>query len=142
MDRSLTAQELVTSYDWNAEEWRIYKQGTGTISGDIGNPLHVFDEWATYLVHVVPGDEVEDAGSDQGGSNTRVNVYRYRAGDAGYTHIFARNDLAIDYSNAYRKAWNAIILSGYFNGQSFPHEFYQRYDELIFSKQFIPPPSW
>jgi len=142
MDRSLTAQELVTSYDYNVEEWRIYKGGTGTLSGDIGNPLHYFDEWVTYLVHVVPGDEVDPSGSDQGGSNTRVNVYRHRAGEAGYTHIFARNDLAIDYSNAYLKAWNAIILSGYFNGFTFPEDFYQRYDEVIFSKQYIPPPAW
>ena len=139
-DRSLTAQELVTSYDYDVREWRIYKQGTGTISGDIGNPLHVFDEWVTYLVHVVPGDEVENAGPDQGGSNTRLNVYRHRAGENGYTQIFSRNDLAIDYQNAYLKAWNAIIFSGYFNGFNFPEDFYQRYDEVIFSREYIPPP--
>jgi len=141
-DRSLTAQELVTSYDYDVRQWRIYKGGTGTISGNIGNPQHIFDEWVTYLVHVVPGDEVENAGPDQGGSNTRLNVYRHRAGENGYTHIFARNDLAIDYQNAYRKAWNAIIFSGYFNGFSFPEDFYQRYDEVIFSREFIPAPGW
>lgn len=140
-DRSLTAQELVTSYDYDPEEWRIYKGGTGEISGDIGNPLHIFDEWVTYLVHVVPGDEVEGADPDEGGSNTRVNVYRHRANEQGYTHIFERNDLAIDYQNAYLKAWNAIIFSGYFNDFNFPEDFYQRYDEVIFSRQFIPPPA-
>lgn len=140
-DRSLTAQELVTSYDYSVREWRIYKQGTGTLSGDIGNPLHYFDEWVTYLVHVVPGDEVNGASPDQGGSNTRLNVYQHRAGDSDYTHIFSRNDLAIDYSDAYLKAWNAIIFSGYFNGFSFPEGFYQRYDEVIFSRQYISPPT-
>lgn len=141
-DRSLTAQELVTTYDYDVATWRIYKGGTGHLTGNIGSPQHVFDEWATYLVHVVPGDEVDDAGPDQGGSNTRLNVYQRRAGEDEYTHIFARDDLAVDYSNAYLQAWNAIIFSGYFNGFTFPEDFYQRYDEVIFSREYIPPPTW
>ena len=143
MDRSLTAQELVTTYDYNVVNWQMYRGGTGPfLTKRLGNPQHVFDDWATYLVHVVPGDEVEGAQGDQGGSNTRVNVYRHREGENGYTHIFTKNDLAIDYSNAYFKAWNAIILSGYFNGLTFPENFYQRYDEVIFSREHIPSPAW
>jgi hypothetical protein len=142
MDVSLTAQELVTTYGYSISDWQIYRAGSGPfLSTRINDPQHIFDDWATYLVHVVPGDEVDGASGDQGGSNTRVNIYRHRPGESGYTQIFTRNDLATDYSNAYKQAWNAIILSGYFNGFSFPQAFYQRYDQIIFSRSHIPAPA-
>lgn len=156
MNQTLTAQELVPSYDWDVESWRIYSGGSGTFRNELlptqpsppygEKPKHYFDEWVEYLVHVVPGSESEGAQSDpsEGDSsptygNTRLNVWQRRAGAIGYTHIFSQNRVAIDYQNAYSKAWNAIIMSGYFNGQTYTVPFTQKFDEIIFSKLWIPP---
>jgi len=35
----------------------------------------------------------------------------------------------------------ALILGGYNNNANFPQQFYHRYAQVIFSKQFIPCPQ-
>ena len=155
-DRTLTAQEIVPSYDWDPAKWRIYTGGSNTLRNELNSnpvppqneiPDHFFDEWVEYLIHVVPGDENDGAtpsdpregDSTPNFGNTRLNVFQRREGARGYTHIFAQDRVATDYSNAYLQAWNAVIFSGYFNGFNMPQSFTQDFDEAILSRAWIPP---
>lgn len=131
-NRSLTAQELVTYYK-NSRRFSIYQGGSPEVPSDIPNIDHVWDEWATYLYKVVPGDEYQP--------NTSIEVWRALRGETQYTKIFETFDESIDYSDAYQKAWNALICSSYHNGFNISTEFYQRYDQVIFSKEYIPCPQ-
>jgi hypothetical protein len=152
-DRSNVVQELVTSYGryggTPVDIWDIYR-GAGYTSidsyVDTNPPLHNTNaEWVTYLVRVVPGSMENESPPppSSGGGNTRLQVYRQTPGTNHYDdHIIEINDMSMDYANLYTKAYNAIILSGYFNNFNLT-EFWQRYDQLIFSRQWIPPRrSW
>lgn len=129
---SLTAQELVTYYK-GSERFSIYRGGSPEVSSNLTNVDHVWDQWATYLYKVVPGDEYQN--------NTSIEVWRALSGETVYTKIFETFDQYIDYSDAFDKAWNALICSSYHNGIDMPTDFYQRYDQIIFSKEYIPCPQ-
>lgn len=130
-ERSLTAQELVTYYK-GSSDFSIYKAGSPEVPSNIPSVDHVWDEWATYLYHVIPGDE--------NSPNTTIEVWRAREGELSYTKIFETFDESIDYQDTYRKAWNAVLISSYHNGIDMP-EFTQKYDQVIFSRQYIPCPQ-
>ena len=132
-NRSLTAQELVTTYNGAHNGFGIYHAGSPDVQNDLSEPLHVFDEWVTYLYKVVPGDEHQP--------NTSIEVWRAVRGETSYTKIFEKFNQAIDYSDAYDKAWNALICSAYHNASNVNTDFFQRYDQIIFSKDFIPCPQ-
>ncbi len=130
--RSLTAQELVTNYQ-NSVDFDIYKAGgQSTTSNVVPNFPQITDEWVHYLYQIGPGDELAPT--------TRIVVRRVRAGEKTYTTIYDAQGETIDYQDIDPKAWNATILGTYHNGFNLP-EFWQKYDQLIFSKQYIPPPS-
>jgi hypothetical protein len=131
-NRSLTAQELVTYYK-NSRNFSIYKAGSPEVPSNLSNVPHIFDEWAHYLYKIIPGDEHRP--------ETSIEVYRVAIGETTYTKIFETFIEAIDYNDAFDKAWNALICSGYHNGGSISTDFYQRYDQIIFSKEFIPVPT-
>jgi len=131
--RSLTAQEIVTTYRGASPHlFRLYKAGSPGIESDFPLVEHFYDQWATYLYHIIPGDENQP--------NTTIEVWRALPGETDYTKIYQVLDERIDYSDAYLKAWNAILFSTYHNGFNMP-EFWQKYDEIIFSNQHIPPPA-
>ena len=130
-ERSLTSQELVTYYK-NSRKFSIYRGGSPEVPSDLANVDHVWDEWATYLYHVVPGDA--------GAPNTTIEVWRALDGETSYTKIFETFDEPVDYDDAYSKAWNAVLVSAYHNGIDMP-EFWQKYDQIIFSREFIPCPQ-
>ncbi len=130
---SLTAQELVTYYKGGtAPDFSIYKAGSPEVPSNLPNVPHIFDEWAHYLYKITPGDENQP--------ETGIEVWRVAFGDSGYTKIFETFVEAIDYNDCCDKAWNALICSAYHNGLNLP-EFWQRYDQIIFSKNFIPSPA-
>lgn len=93
--------------------------------------------WDTLLYHITPGRE--------GSEESRVVVYAARQGETSYTKIW---DLVMSFpfenqapdGASLPQGWNALILSAYQNGQQ-NGEFYHRYDQIIFSKQFIPCPQ-
>jgi hypothetical protein len=87
--------------------------------------------WDTLLYHITPGRN--------GSNETRVVVYAAHEGETKYTKIW---DLIVDivFDGGLNFGWNAIILSDYNNGLD-NSEFYHRYDQLIFSKNFIPCPQ-
>jgi len=130
-ERSLTAQELVTYYK-GSTRFSIYKAGSPEVPNDLPTVNHVWDEWATYLYHVIPGDENT--------ANTTIEVWRALSGETSYTKIFETFDEPIDYHDTYNKAWNAVLISAYHNSIDMP-EFWQKYDQIIFSREFIPCPK-
>ena len=131
-NKSLTAQELVTSYA-SSRNYTIYHAGSPTVPNSLPTVQHVFDEWATYLYKVVPGDENQP--------NTSIEVWRAIRGETNYTKIFEKLDHTAWFDGGFDKAWNALICSTYHNGANINTDFYQRYDQIIFSKNFIPCPQ-
>lgn len=97
--------------------------------------------WDTLLYHVVPGPS--------GAPTTKLQVFAAHAGQTKYTKI-TDITLAISYDKdpnsvgaVARAGWNAMILGTYANGFQGKGNsaFWSRYDQLIFSKQFIPCPK-
>lgn len=89
--------------------------------------------WDTIMYHVVPG---------QGGvENQRIAVYAARQGEKAYTKIWDET-YAIFHSTSplIAEGYNALICSIYQNGSN-NSEFWHRFDQIIFSKQFIPCPQ-
>lgn len=86
--------------------------------------------WDTIMYHLVPGRN--------GVQETHIEVYAAHEGETSYTKIWDEIFTNV-YDSAPPKGYNAIILSAYQNGQNCS-EFYHRYCQLIFSKQFIPCP--
>ena len=115
----------------NSHNFEIYKQGGVPMTGRVTNWL-LSSGWVTYLYHVIPGNENQ--------SDTDITIYAARDNDASYTKIWESLNESIDYQDTYRKAWNAALFSVYHNGINMP-EFYHKYDQVIFSKNFIPCPS-
>lgn len=89
--------------------------------------------WDTLMYHVTPGR-----------ANVRENrivVYAAHEGETSYTKIW---DViyATDYDtgDSMRRGWNGLLLSTYNNNLN-NSEFWHRYDQVIFSKDFIPCPQ-
>jgi hypothetical protein len=96
------------------------------------------DEWVTLLVRVVPGHGIANA---WGSPDTGIQVWVARAGATAYTKIWDKLDYQIFFTPAKPLGWNAFQASTYCNGQPLPVTFFQRYAQVIFSKQFIPCPA-
>jgi hypothetical protein len=94
--------------------------------------------WDTLLYHVVPGRN--------GVNETRFEVWAAHQGETTYTKIWdvtypAHYDTDGNTSGGVaRPGWNALLCWIYHNGATMT-PFWQRYDQIIFSKQFIPCPT-
>lgn len=94
--------------------------------------------WDTLLYHVVPGRN--------GVNEARFEVWAAHPGETAYTKIWdATYPAHYDGSGntvggVGRPGWNAMLCWIYHNGASMS-TFWQRYDQLIFSKQFIACPA-
>jgi hypothetical protein len=94
--------------------------------------------WDTLLYHVVPGRH--------GVNETRFEVWAAHPGETSYTKIWdctypARYDSSGNtVGGVDRPGWNAMLCWIYHNGAEMS-EFWQRFDQIIFSKQFIPCPQ-
>jgi hypothetical protein len=130
-ERSLTDQEIVTYYK-NSTHFALYEAGSPEIVNKIAAVPHVWDVWATYLYHIIPGDE--------NATNTTIEVWRAVQGETSWTKVFETFDETIDYRDTLRKAWNALICSAFHNPSEAMPEFTQKYDQIIFSKNTIPIP--
>lgn len=94
--------------------------------------------WTTILFHVRPGTSTGALGSTSGNNDTLVEVWVAPAGVTSYIKIWDQPtvDLVFDSFHGH----NAIIASIYHNGDSMT-DFWHRYDQMIFSKSFIPCPQ-
>ncbi|MEM7763811.1 MAG: hypothetical protein AAF290_06990 [Pseudomonadota bacterium] len=91
-------------------------------------------QWVTWLYHLVPGTD--------GDRNTLFEAFVARPGETSYETVFSQMN-TINFSDTPRhpKGYNAFQPSNYMNGQATTVAWYQRYDQIIFSKQFIPCPQ-
>jgi len=87
--------------------------------------------WDTILYHLVPGRD--------GVKESRIEVYAAHPGETSYTRIWDEVFTNL-YDGTPPKGYNAIILAGYQNGLA-NSEFWHRYCQLIFSRNFIPCPQ-
>lgn len=153
-NNSYTNQELVTyagSWEGAAEVGKanihnVY-QGfnyapLADVSSGMRNPVSpkwaYSGGWDTLLYHVVPGRN--------GVNETRFEVWAAHPGETAYTQIWnatypARYDSTGNtVGGVARPGWNAMLCWMYHNGATMS-TFWQRYDQIIFSKQFIPCPQ-
>jgi hypothetical protein len=88
--------------------------------------------WDTVMYHIAPGRN--------GVAESRIRVYAAHPGQTSYSKIW---DMvwANSYGSANPAGYNALICSSYNNGNNCPSEFWHRYDQIIFSQQFIPCPQ-
>jgi hypothetical protein len=156
-NNSYTNQELVTygGY-WNGSAsdaqvgmpniQRVYQGYNYTPLDQLGSGLNNWTGpqwaysfgWDTLLYHVTPGrDNVNE---------TRFEVWAAQQGETNYTKIWdrvypARYDATGNtVGGVGRMGWNAMLCWIYHNAASMS-TFWQRYDQIIFSKQFIPCPQ-
>lgn len=90
--------------------------------------------WDTIMYHMSPGRA--------GVQETRLRVYAARQGETTFTKIWDQI-WALNFEQAgdlVANGYNALICSTYQNGLS-NSEFWHRYDQIIFSKAFIPCPQ-
>jgi hypothetical protein len=100
--------------------------------------------WDTLLYHITPGTN-----GGTGPNRSRLEVWAQhdlklfpaesgvytKVCDVTYTQGFDNN------GTGPLPGWNALILAAYHNGASFSTSFNFDYDELIFSKAYIPAPN-
>jgi hypothetical protein len=88
------------------------------------------------------GELPSDAGDPSGNPDTLVQVWVDWDGTrkiGQYIKIWDQPTVRLPFDVI--GGHNAIIASGYMNGQAFSQDIWQRYDQLIFSSEFIPCPQ-
>jgi len=99
--------------------------------------------WDTLLYHVTPGHQNTVTGTIV--KDTRLEVWAARQGETQYTKIWdvmydAWFDTPLEYTPNMKNGWNAFICWIYQNGE-YNSEFFQCFDQIIFSKSMIPCPQ-
>ncbi len=97
---------------------------------------YVADQWVTFMIHVSPGHHnVKD---------TLLEVFAARPGQLAYETIYSLLN-TINFDNGpslfHPRAYNAFQPSAFCNGLNSNTTWQQRYDQIIFSKNFIPCPQ-
>jgi hypothetical protein len=96
-------------------------------------PMWLFNNgsWDTLMYHHRPGRlNVQEE---------LFEIYAAHAGETAFTLIWSQT-IATDGFDQ-RNGYNAAIFSNYNNGFNFPQAYYERWDQIIFSKEFIPCPQ-
>jgi hypothetical protein len=148
---SLSNQELVTysaapSGDDNRFRiyggWQIFQPldqapGTdGSIQPGGVSPLWSWSGgWDTIMYHLVMGRENTN--------ETLLEIYAAHPGETGFTLIWQQTFafFSFDSGNGLQRGLQALICSTYNNGQNLPGDYWDRWDQIIFSKEFIPCPQ-
>jgi hypothetical protein len=77
-----------------------------------------------------------------GGSNTVIETWAQEAPGGPVRRVWNQTNVPLPFD--VRQGQNAVILSAYMNrfqGNRINTQFYHRWTQLIFSKQFIPFPT-
>ncbi len=107
-------------------------------TGSVGGCWAYSGGWDTLLYHLVPGRN--------GVAETRLEVYAAHPNQKAYTKIWdviypaVFDQGANTAGNAMRNGWNALLLAIYQNAQT-NSEYWHRFDQVIFSREFIPCPQ-
>lgn len=110
-------------------------------------------EWATILIHVIPGhDHVNgDINDPANPHDTGIEVFAARAGETSYTKIWDKKDYVWLFDAQYidgedqPNGWNWLNFTAFTGGSvAVPsvNGYYHRHDQLIFSTQFIECPQF
>lgn len=97
--------------------------------------------WDTLLYHVTPGTN-----GGTGANRTRIEVWGAHPGETSYTKCWdcyvpmSFDPAGNSAGTLARPGWNAMLCWIYHNGASMS-VFWQRYDQIIFSKAFIACPQ-
>jgi hypothetical protein len=106
-------------------------------------------EWVTVLIHVTPGHQSTNGSlSDPAAADTGLEVWVARQGATTYTKIWQKMNYIFEFGGAQTAAYpddsaegfSAFIASGFMNDSPAVAGWYQRFDQIILSKQFIPCP--
>jgi hypothetical protein len=132
----------------------VHGDQPGTRYGSVGDGICRFDdsggrrancwfwpvnEWVTLLWHIRNGTQSNPLGQGGANNDTLVEVWMARAGQTSYMKIWDQPNVDLPFDVQY--GHNAVICSIYHNGENMPLQFYHRYDQMIFSRQFIPCPQ-
>ncbi len=112
------------------------------------------EEWVTVLIHVIPGRQQTILDANPANANnfdTGVEVWVARSGETSYTqivgigatHVAANTAFPFyfDTNGLHPNAWNSFLPTGYMNNAPSLQAFYQRFTQIIFSKNTIPCPQ-
>ena len=91
------------------------------------------DIWHTFLVRIRLGLD--------GTSTTLMDVKVALPGETTYTQLFNYDQIPMPYSVGQKKGHNCVKASNYMNNVASSYEWYQWYDQIIFSKASIPCPQ-
>ena len=106
--------------------------GDGTIQpGGISEIWEYSGGWDCLMYHVIPGRE--------GVAESVMEVYAAHPGERTFAKIW-EDTYTIDFG-AYGLGLQALYLSTYQNNQDSDSEWVDKYDQIIFSKKFIPCPQ-
>lgn len=105
------------------------------------------DTWVTFLLRLRPGHTNVNTGFETSApqKDTLLEVWaatpdRISSG-AGYVKIYS-GLWGWEWRDNDPRGWNAIAFDAYMNERPGTTDFYQRFAEVIFSKQFIPCPTY
>jgi hypothetical protein len=109
------------------------------------------DQWVTVLIHITPGHQNGDSNDADPSSlvaykDTGIEVWVANYGDTAYTKIWEKMDYVWNFwatgSSPRVNGFNIFTPSNYMNGaMANASAFWRRFDQVIFSKKFIPCPS-
>lgn len=91
--------------------------------------------WDTVLIRLRPGL----ISTTSGANSTLLEVWAAKEGETSYTKIWSQEYGLSGYEA--RNGLQALILGGYNNSASFPQQFFHRFAQVIFSRNFIPCPQ-
>jgi hypothetical protein len=94
------------------------------------------DDWDTMLYHIKQGTD--------GNPDTVLDIWVAKPGETEYSYIWDQPNIPLPYDTGVQGGalgHNAIIMSIYQNGNAPVSEFYYRWCQLIFSRNFIPCPQ-
>ena len=112
-------------------------------NGQLGGCWQYSGGWDTLMWHITPGTN-----GGTGSNRTRLELWAQHdpnlfPSEAGkFTKIMdVLFSVPFDSGSGFQNGWNAFILAAYHNGAVFPSGFSFDYDQVIFSKSFIPAPN-
>lgn len=93
------------------------------------------NQWVTWLYHLIPGTD--------GNKDTLFEAFVARPGQTSYETVFSQLNTMwfSEATSGHPKGYNSFQPSNYMNGQSSSVQWFQRYDQIIFSHNFIPCPQ-
>lgn len=70
-----------------------------------------------------------------------VQVWSALPGETAYTKIWDQDTVDVSFNESGGEGYNAFNASCYLNGQTYVTDIVHKFDQMIFSKNFIPCPQ-